>query len=113
VILSIRKKYHNNWIVDNLPTASKAENGKTINTKLWQGFTIGFIDSNTYLVYIHNHVNIEIQYHSDETEVEKYQVVRFMIEPFSIKHDFEPSVNDIDERFFFSGSKNIEYNHFL
>jgi len=105
VIRAIRKNYHNNWIVDNLPSASKAENGETMNTKFWQGFPIGFIDSNTHVAYIHNHVNIEIQYHAVETEVEKYRIVRFMIEPFSIKHDFEPSVNVIDETKYFRVAK--------
>jgi transmembrane 9 superfamily protein 2/4 len=91
VVKTIRKNYHNNWIVDNLSAASKVENDTTITTKYWQGFPVGFVDETTKKAYIHNHVNIEIMYHPVETETEKYRVVRFTVEPFSIKHDFEPN----------------------
>jgi transmembrane 9 superfamily protein 2/4 len=90
VVRSIRKNYHNNWIVDNLSAASKAEDKETVTTRYWQGFPIGFIASDTKLAYINNHVNIEIMYHEVETEVDKYRIVRFTVEPFSIKHNFEP-----------------------
>ncbi len=97
VVKTIRKNYHNNWIVDNLSAASKAEDEKTITTKYWQGFPVGYVDEDTKKAYIHNHVNIEIMYHAVETETDKYRVVRFTVEPFSIKHDFEPIEEDDDE----------------
>ena len=84
---AIRKGYHNNWIVDNLSAASKAEDDEHITTRYWSGFPIGFIDKDNE-AYVHNHVNIEIWYHAvSETQS---RVVRFIVEPFSIKHDFEP-----------------------
>jgi transmembrane 9 superfamily protein 2/4 len=66
----------------------------TITTRYWQGFPVGFVASDTKKAYIHNHVNIEIMYHPVETETDKYRIVRFTVEPFSIKHEFEPSEED-------------------
>merc|ERR1719491_1727734 len=97
-VRSIRKNYHNNWIVDNIPSASKVEDDTTVTTRYWQGFPIGFVASDTKKAYVHNHVNIEIQYHSVETEADKARVVRFTVEPFSIKHEFEASADDDDDK---------------
>jgi transmembrane 9 superfamily member 2/4 len=96
MVRAIRKNYHNNWIVDNLSSASKVEDDETITTRYWQGFPIGFIAEDK-LAYIHNHVNLEIMYHPVETEAGKYRIVRFTVEPFSIKHDFEKLDDDDDE----------------
>jgi transmembrane 9 superfamily protein 2/4 len=96
VIKAIRKNYHNNWIVDNLSAASKMEDSKHVTTRYWQGFPIGFVSAEDGKSYIHNHVNIEISYHEVETEPQHYRVVRFMVEPFSIKHDFEPIIGTED-----------------
>jgi len=96
VVRAIRKEYHNNWIVDNLSAASKVEDDTTITTRYWQGFPVGFVASDTQKAYVHNHVNLEIMYHAVETDADKYRVVRFTVEPFSIKHEFEPSEDDDD-----------------
>jgi len=96
MVRAIRKNYHNNWIVDNIPAASKVEDDTTVTTRYWQGFPVGFIAKDTKRAYVHNHVNIEIQYHSVETDPEKARIVRFTVEPFSIKHDFEASADDDD-----------------
>jgi len=104
VVNAIRKNYHNNWIVDNLSAASKAEDDEHVTTKYWQGFPIGFIDD-AHTAYIHNHVNIEIMYHPVETETNKFRVVRFTVEPFSIKHDYELP---LDEEFDYD-----EYDNYL
>jgi len=97
VVRAIQQEYHNNWIVDNLSAASKVEDDTTITTRYWQGFPVGFIHENDHKAYVHNHVNIEIMYHPVEKfgdETQKYRVVRFMVEPFSIKHDFENLPDD-------------------
>ena len=96
VVRAIRKNYHNNWIVDNLSAASKVEDDTTITTRYWQGFPVGFVASDTQKAYVHNHINLEIMYHPVETETGKYRVVRFTVEPFSVKHEFEPSEDDDD-----------------
>uniref|UniRef100_A0A7S0GAF1 Transmembrane 9 superfamily member n=1 Tax=Proboscia inermis TaxID=420281 RepID=A0A7S0GAF1_9STRA len=98
MVRAIRKNYHNNWIVDNLPAASKVEDDKTITTRYWQGFPIGYIDPSDKKAYVHNHVNIEIMYHPvGVTAVDKYRVVRFTVEPFSIDHKYEELDDDDDD----------------
>ena len=97
MVRAIRKNYHNNWIVDNLSSASKAEDSETVTTRYWQGFPVGYISEKDGKAYINNHVNIEIMYHPVETETGKYRIVRFTVEPFSIKHDFEPTDDDDDK----------------
>jgi transmembrane 9 superfamily protein 2/4 len=89
MVKAIRNGYRNNWIVDNLPSASKIEDDLEATTRHWQGFPVGFVATDTKLAYIHNHVNIEIDYHPVENEARKYRVVGFTVEPLSIKHDFE------------------------
>jgi len=88
-VRSIRKNYHNNWIVDNLPAASVVEDDETVTTRYWQGFPIGYIDKKDQKAYVNNHVNIEIMYHPVENQDGKFRIVRFTVEPFSIKYEFE------------------------
>jgi len=97
VVRAIRKNYHNNWIVDNLSSASKSEDAETITTRYWQGFPVGYVNENDKKAYINNHVNIEIMYHAVETEVDKFRIVRFTVEPFSIQHSFEPLEDNDDD----------------
>jgi len=97
VVQAIRKNYHNNWIVDNLSSASKSEDAETITTRYWQGFPVGYVNENDKKAYINNHVNIEIMYHAVETEVDKFRIVRFTVEPFSIQHSFEPLEDNDDD----------------
>jgi transmembrane 9 superfamily protein 2/4 len=96
VIRAIRKNYHNNWIVDNLSAASKVEDDAHVTTRYWQGFPIGFVADDSHEAFIHNHVNIEVMYHEVEGMQGMYRVVRFVVEPFSIKHDYEPLMGDSD-----------------
>merc|ERR1712176_1030805 len=97
VVRAIRKNYHNNWIVDNLPAASVVEDDETVTTRYWQGFPIGFVDEKEQKAYVNNHVNIEIMYHPVEGQPDKYRIVRFTVEPFSIKHEFEKVDNEDDD----------------
>ena len=88
MVKAIRKNYHNNWIVDNLPVASKAQNGEKISVGYYRGFPIGYIQEATGLAYVHNHVNIQIMYYPIESEADKFRVVGVTVQPFSIAHDF-------------------------
>lgn len=96
VVRAIRAHYHNNWIVDNLSSASKVETDEQITTRYWQGFPVGYISEDTRMAFVHNHVNIEIMYHAVETESDKFRIVRFTVEPFSIKHDVNYDVSEDD-----------------
>jgi len=97
VVQAIRKNYHNNWIVDNLSSASKSEDLETITTRYWGGFPVGYVGGNDQKAYINNHVNIEIMYHPVEMEVDEFRVVKFTVEPFSIQHSFEPLEDNDDD----------------
>jgi transmembrane 9 superfamily member 2/4 len=89
-VKAIREGYHSNWIVDNLAAASKIEDYKQVTTRYWHGFPVGFVNESNSKSYINNHVNIEIQYHTNHMEKDKFRIVRFVVQPFSIKHDITP-----------------------
>lgn len=89
VTRSIRKKYHHNWIVDHLPA------DYSNYTDHYSGFPVGFVDASDGLSYVYNHVNIELQYHTIESDGDqKYRIVGFTIQPFSIKHELVRDENE-------------------
>eukprot|EP00934_Nitzschia_sp_Nitz4_P006920 Nitzschia sp. Nitz4//scaffold46_size129759//92396//94351//NITZ4_003516-RA/size129759-processed-gene-0.146-mRNA-1//1//CDS//3329552640//6910//frame0 len=88
--LHIKYGYHNNWIIDNLPSAVIAPNAKGDMQRHYAGgFPIGFVASDNHKPYINNHVNIVIDYHQKDPAVETYRVVAFAVEPLSIAHQFQ------------------------
>jgi transmembrane 9 superfamily member 2/4 len=107
VFKAIHHQYHNNWLIDNLPSASKIEDDATITTRYWGGFPIGYVSDDTGLPYIYNHVNIEIMYHPVRRDQNNYQIVRFTIQPFSIHHDFQILDEDSKHNFPFKVAKII------
>ena len=88
--LHIKYGYHNNWIIDNLPSAAigLAASGEH-QTHYAGGFPIGFIATDSQEAYIYNHVKIVIDYHQRDPAVEGYRVVAFAVEPMSIRHEFQ------------------------
>mmetsp|Transcript_16062 Transcript_16062/g.44416 ORF Transcript_16062/g.44416 Transcript_16062/m.44416 type:complete len:654 (-) Transcript_16062:2219-4180(-) len=87
----IKYGYHNNWIIDNLPSAAVGINSVTKEKQFHYagGFPIGFMDVKTEVPYIFNHVNIIVKYHQYDATKEEYRVVGFAVEPMSIKHEFK------------------------
>jgi len=84
--MHIRYGYHNNWIIDNMPSANLGyANGKP-QKHYAGGFPVGFTSKDKKDSFIYNHANILIDYHSRE---EGYRVVGFSVEPLSVKHEFE------------------------
>ena len=83
VVRSIKRKYYNNWIVDNLPVASKVKfynvaGAHTLDytdTKYWQGFPVGLVDLNGHLTCIYYLVNIEVQYYAVRGTTDKFRIV--------------------------------------
>ena len=90
--MHIKYGYHNNWIIDNLPSASiglNDENG-LLQTHYAGGFPIGFVDigsDDKKDVYVFNHVNIVLEIHQPENE-SGHRVVGFKVEPISVNHQF-------------------------
>jgi transmembrane 9 superfamily protein 2/4 len=113
---AIKRQYHHNWIIDNLPAASILDTDQFVTTQ-YVGFPVGYQDGNSY--YLYNHVNIilevlllstslaclycsllplsplppgpsapcdHVQYHTVETD--GHRIVGFYVEPLSVKHAF-------------------------
>jgi len=86
----IKQGYHNNWIIDNLPSASSGKNREGIpQTHYAGGFPIGFmtLKDASAQYYIYNHVNIILDYHQHDKD-DGYRVVGFKVEPLSVRHSF-------------------------
>jgi transmembrane 9 superfamily protein 2/4 len=86
----IKFGYHNNWIIDNLPSAAIVKTSDVDEIRRYAGgFPIGFMDIEKERPYINNHVNIHVDYHQYDPDIEEYRVVGFAVEPLSVKHKFE------------------------
>mmetsp|Transcript_25677 Transcript_25677/g.38388 ORF Transcript_25677/g.38388 Transcript_25677/m.38388 type:complete len:683 (-) Transcript_25677:206-2254(-) len=114
--LAIRYEYHNNWIVDNLPSYSVGHlrNGREV-TSFGGGFPIGIylnvkeskaktskqvrkdmrkkfkkINNETAgNSFVFNHLRIIMQYHRPPgTSADGYRIVGFGVEPMSVQHKF-------------------------
>jgi transmembrane 9 superfamily member 2/4 len=85
--LHIKYGYHNNWIIDNLPSAAIGMSKDGEEKKRYAGgFPIGFMHPDDDMPYVYNHVNIHIQYHNVS---DGNRVVGFAVEPLSVKHKFQ------------------------
>ncbi len=84
----IKNGYNNNWIIDNMPSASILRSKDTEDELLHYagGFPIGFMDQKK--PFINNHVNIHLEYHQFDVNTDDYRVVGFSVEPLSVKHTF-------------------------
>jgi len=89
--------YHNNWIVDNLPSAHlRGKNNEGNDQHHYAGgFPIGFHvpvkktgNKIKEDIYVNNHVNIVLDYHKHKDD-NGWRVVGFSVEPISIAHEFE------------------------
>ena len=80
---AIKRQYHHNWIIDNLPAASILDTDQFVTTQ-YVGFPVGYQDGNSY--YLYNHVNIILEYHT--VEADGHRIVGFYVEPLSVKHTF-------------------------
>ncbi len=99
----IRDEYHVNWIVDNLPAATKYyteeidEDGgdPSYVVHYAKGFPLGYVGtaedsmSVTGQAYINNHVRIILYYHEDKAAFTGYRIVGFEVEAFSVNHLYE------------------------
>jgi transmembrane 9 superfamily protein 2/4 len=85
--LHIKYDYHNNWIIDNMPSAAIGIGSSGKSQKRYAGgFPVGFIAPDNKLPYVYNHVNINIDYHKKD---DGYRIVGFAVEPLSVMHKFQ------------------------
>ena len=104
----ISNKYMVQWLVDNLPAAMRVQYGSPEGAAADAGdesaagggasgeyFEVGFplgaevpsaSDANQKLFYLYNHVRLKLSVHSNPDVFEGYRVVRFEVEPFTVKH---------------------------
>jgi transmembrane 9 superfamily protein 2/4 len=78
---AVKRAYHHNWIIDNLPAASILDSDNYVTTQ-FVGFPVGYA-KNTQ-AYIYNHVNIILEYHTLDENA--HRIVGFYVEPLSVKH---------------------------
>jgi len=82
----IDDEYLVNWIVDNLPAATRyVRRGTSAGTTYVNGFPVGVVRDKRY--YVHNHVKIDLKYHAAPSEYWGFRIVGFEIEPYSIAQD--------------------------
>mmetsp|Transcript_11630 Transcript_11630/g.19074 ORF Transcript_11630/g.19074 Transcript_11630/m.19074 type:complete len:621 (-) Transcript_11630:107-1969(-) len=81
----IDEDYLVNWMVDNLPAATRLAGQGGDGFTYMDGFPIGFEQNQQY--YIHNHVTLDLKYHKQPDEFEGYRVVGFEVEPHSRVQD--------------------------
>merc|ERR1712137_114303 len=83
----IQQEYRINWILDNLPAATKQTvidfNGDR-SFKYETGFPLGKVDTDGR-TYLHNHIAMNILYHTSNDFVGR-RIVGFEVEPQSIHH---------------------------
>eukprot|EP00239_Pterosperma_sp_CCMP1384_P006602 CAMPEP_0197846788 /NCGR_PEP_ID=MMETSP1438-20131217/4352_1 /TAXON_ID=1461541 /ORGANISM="Pterosperma sp., Strain CCMP1384" /LENGTH=640 /DNA_ID=CAMNT_0043458551 /DNA_START=225 /DNA_END=2147 /DNA_ORIENTATION=+ len=87
--------YRVNMILDNLPVAMvkiREENDQPIKT-YERGYPVGFKaaieEGGEMKHFLHNHLRFTILYHKD-VETDLARIVGFEVEPFSVKHEYEP-----------------------
>lgn len=80
----INRDYSVNWIVDNLPAATKyiRSDGEHEEMIYMNGFPVGLSQKGRF--YVHNHVRIILSYHSNPADYVGYRIVGFEVEPRSI-----------------------------
>eukprot|EP00525_Craspedostauros_australis_P002860 CAMPEP_0198116214 /NCGR_PEP_ID=MMETSP1442-20131203/10611_1 /TAXON_ID= /ORGANISM="Craspedostauros australis, Strain CCMP3328" /LENGTH=712 /DNA_ID=CAMNT_0043773975 /DNA_START=81 /DNA_END=2219 /DNA_ORIENTATION=+ len=99
IVAAIQNAYHHHWIVDNLNSAAVMKPKNKTATNYWQGFPVGFVSAKDGLAYVNNHVNIIVTFHSEDFEPDSHRIVKFAVEPLSIKHDFAPAETKGEEGF--------------
>jgi len=76
----IEDEYLVNWILDNLPAATRYRRPGGEFTYM-DGFLVGLMQNGRY--FVHNHVTLDIQWHQNPDNYEGYRVVGFEVEPRS------------------------------
>jgi transmembrane 9 superfamily protein 2/4 len=95
LIQRINEEYRVNWILDNLPSATKKQISDGTGTSKFMyepGFQLGVKGKNipgadAAAVYLNNHVDIHVEYNLDEQGF--YRIVAFEVTPVSINYDLD------------------------
>mmetsp|Transcript_47954 Transcript_47954/g.111895 ORF Transcript_47954/g.111895 Transcript_47954/m.111895 type:complete len:611 (+) Transcript_47954:93-1925(+) len=74
----INDEYLVNWMVDNLPAATRYASKEAY----MQGFPVGIEKNGHY--YVHNHVRLDLKYHQHDEDDGGYYVVGFEVQPATV-----------------------------
>mmetsp|Transcript_47998 Transcript_47998/g.112032 ORF Transcript_47998/g.112032 Transcript_47998/m.112032 type:complete len:613 (-) Transcript_47998:77-1915(-) len=77
--------YMINWMVDNLPAATKYKTVTKGDSIYIEGFPIGLVDK-AHKYYINNHVTLKLKYHEDANIFDGFRIVGFEVDPRPIAH---------------------------
>jgi transmembrane 9 superfamily protein 2/4 len=80
----VEEEYESNWRLDNLPGAVLDENGDMAKLSVPIG---GKAIEGTYFLY--NHLRFVIRYHQDPASYDGSRIVGFVVEPYTVKHEYE------------------------
>lgn len=84
----IDDEYSVNWIVDNLPVATRYQSPANGEAYFYSdGFLVGLLDNGHY--YLHNHASLTLQFHSNPELYEGYRIVGAEVEPRSLTSNVE------------------------
>jgi transmembrane 9 superfamily protein 2/4 len=78
----IDDEYLVNWIVDNLPAVTRYVSKGIGQVTYINGFLVGIERDGKY--YVHNHVRLNLLYHTQPEEYEGIRIVGFEVEPHSM-----------------------------
>lgn len=83
----IEDQYVVNWIIDNLPVATRVPSAKAgspgSETELYaSGFPVGFLHEGRY--YVYNHVKLVLEFHANPELYEGYRIVGAEVMPVSL-----------------------------
>jgi transmembrane 9 superfamily protein 2/4 len=95
---AIDEQYMVNWIIDNLPAATKyigsAGPGMPEEQMTLPGSPVGYIKDGRY--YLHNHVVLKLSYHSNTALYQGYRFVAFEVEPYSLMSCRDTTTGPVD-----------------
>jgi len=103
----IEDEYLVNWMVDNLPAATRYRRLGGDYTYM-NGFLVGFMQKGHY--YIHNHVLLDLQFHM-EPDYEGFRVVGFEVEPSSRAPRGGKSCSQAVEPFELESSEEVAFTY--
>lgn len=77
----IEDEYVVNWLMDNLPAATKVMTMGGGSYSYSDGFPVGYRKNGRY--YVHNHLRLDLKYHQNPEVYEGYRLVGFEVESYS------------------------------
>ncbi|CAJ1351974.1 unnamed protein product [Effrenium voratum] len=105
----IADEYLVNWMVDNLPAATRYRQTGS-DFQYMNGFLVGLAQGGKY--YLHNHVSLELHYHSNPEKYQGYRIVGFEVEPRSATpKNGEPDCSPQPVPFDLDSAENVVFSY--